>query len=183
MKYPERNAEFDIQYVEQMSHGVYERKGFHIRKTVVTFDWDSYEASIPSNYRPELSRRLILIKGPSRSFWEKDSELYHESGMVGCDMTRKAHNATEILVNKDYPRQWQYWLLVFPKGTILDNQIFSEDEEIIPMESNPLMSDGKYNDFGKDIRGMVIFWCIAVAGGRKVENSSNKKKNKDMYKK
>jgi hypothetical protein len=183
IRYPERNAEFDIQFVEQMSHGVYERKGFHIRKTVVTFDWDLYEASIPSNYPLELSRRLILVKGPSRSFWENNSDMYHGTGMVDCDMTRKAHTATEILLEKNHARQWQYWLLVFPQGTVLDNQIFSEDEDIIPMEGNPVMSDGKTNDFGKDIRGMVVYWCIAVAGGRRVENSSNRKKNKDMYKK
>jgi hypothetical protein len=39
------------------------------------------------------------------------------------------------------------------------------------------------NVFGKDIRGMVIYWCIAVAGGRRVENDSKKKRNKDMYNK
>jgi hypothetical protein len=168
---PEVNREFGIQYVLQMTQGQYERNGFHIRMTVAALDWDKWEAVIPKQgaYPAEYNNRLVLVKGPSFSYFEKNSEEYHKgSDKNNCTHTTKAHTATELEIEKDTARQWTYYLLVFPHNIVLDNSIFSDDDDILPIVPNPVISLGANNAFDKDIRGMVVYWCIAIAGGRKV---------------
>ena len=182
---PEANREFDIQFVQNMTHGNYERNGYHIRLTVAAMDFDAWEATMPNSgsYPPEFERRLMKVKGPSQSSWERNTERYHATANVNCERTKAAHNGTEIAISKDLARQQSHWLLVFPQGTILDNQIFSDDEEVAvtlnPITSKP--NDEGSNGFKKDMRGLVLFWCIAVAGGRKVGKVTKKKRAAELF--
>ena len=72
----------------------------------------------------------------------------------------------------------------FPHGTKLDNQIFSDDEDVVPCETNPVQSKAgnNKNNIGKDILGMVLFWVIAVSGGTKIGKTKAKKEPKNFYK-
>jgi hypothetical protein len=63
VKHPERNREFDINFVEQMKHGDYIRKGYHIRVNAGVMDMDLWEARM---YQGEgYNNPVILVKGPS----------------------------------------------------------------------------------------------------------------------
>jgi hypothetical protein len=182
---PEANREFDIQYVEKMKAGHYERNGFHIRMTVSCPDYDQWEAYIPKDgvFPMEYHRRLIMVRGPSRTFFECDSAMYHTKGtaVIDCPATKNAHLSTEIAIERDDLRQWSYYLLVFDAGVHLDNQIFSDDEHLLPRVENGLNCKAADNVFNKDIRGMTIFWRIAVTGGRKVSRAANQKDAKTMF--
>jgi hypothetical protein len=182
---PEANREFDIQFVQNMTHGNYERNGYHIRLTVAAMDYDAWEATTPNSggYPPEFERRLIMLKGPSQSSWERNTERYHATKKVNCARTKAAHSGTEIEISKDLARQQSHWLLVFPQGTILDNQIFSDDDGEVAVTLNPITSktNDEGNSFRKDMRGLVLFWCIAVAGGRKVGKVTKKPKATELF--
>ena len=181
----EANREFDIQFVRQMTRGVFERNGFHIRLSVAPPDYTQFEATIPRDglFPAEYQNRLVHIKGPSLSHWVKNTERYHKN--LSCIQTKNAHNATEIEIQDDPSRELQYWLLVFPQHIVLDNQIFSvnDAEGVLPLVHNPITLKGSEsgNEFGKDVRGMTLFWSIAVAGGRKIGKETTKAKAKDMF--
>jgi hypothetical protein len=123
--HPERNADFDIQYVRGIEHEGYKRNGFHIRITIAPLDRDIWSATMYTD-NPTLANRAILVKGPSRSSWYKEFESF--SKKIQCDATAEYHEETVGKIDRDEDRQFAYWLLVFPEGTFLDNVILSGDQ-------------------------------------------------------
>ena len=179
---PERNRDFDIQFVEGIDQDdLYSRCGFHIRRTVAAPDYMLWEASIPQDYEEQFAKRIVLVKGPARDFWQKNSKKYHMAGKVKCDATKKAHSASEIAIEKSDDRHWAYYLVCFPPEIILDNQIFSKDEELIPVGMNPMKCEAANNDFEKDIRAMVLYWRVAVKEGTKIGIEEMKEESKTLF--
>jgi hypothetical protein len=176
----EANRDFDIEHVQNIDQDdTYVRNGFHIRRMVAAEDHDDWTATIPTNYEPQYAKRIILVKGPSRDYWQRCTHKYHQDGHVRCEATKKAHSATEIAIEEDPGRQWTYYLLVFPPSIQLYNLIFSRDEEVVPLGRNPMKSKAADNHFKKDMRAMVLFWKIAIKGGKKVGKGSKKKTKAD----
>jgi hypothetical protein len=179
----EGNRDFDIEHVIGIDQDdIYTRNGFDIRRTVAAPDMEEWTATIPTNFSPQYSKRVILFKGPSRDYWQRNTDKYHADGHVGCEATKKAHSATEIAIEELPVRQWSYYLLVFPPSIVLTNLIFSRDEEVVPQGKNPMKSKAADNPFKKDLRAMVLFWKIAIKGGKKVgKGKSTKKKAESMF--
>jgi hypothetical protein len=172
IEYPERNREFDIQFVENMKRGKYERNGFHIRVTVAALDFKKYSATLPpqSQYPAEYKKRIIIVKGPSHNAWYKNYKLYHAAGnKVNCTSTAKSHKQTTLKIGKDLERQEVYWLLVFPSCIQLANQVFSDDEFVVPIGKNALINLAAENISKQDLRQLTLFWKIAVEGGEQVD--------------
>ena len=53
---------------------------------------------------------------------------------------------------------------------LLENRIFSQDDNIVPVTKNPLKLKKDHSDnlFGKEMLAMTIFWHIAVSGGFRI---------------
>jgi hypothetical protein len=68
-EFPERNQEFDIQYVEGIPHNEYKRNGWHIRLAISVQDRTMWSAVVHSSPDLALAHRTILIRGPSRVAW------------------------------------------------------------------------------------------------------------------
>jgi hypothetical protein len=180
----EGNRDFDIEFVAGIDQDdIYTRNGFHIRKTVAAPDFHLWEATIPQHYLSQYSKRIILVTGPSRDYWQRSSNKYHATTKVNCPATKKAHSATEIAVEKLTARQLDHFLLCFPPEVVLENQIFSNDEETVPVYKNPMMlaiSDAD-NVFEKDMRALILFWRIAVKGGTKVGRGVSLEESKTLF--
>jgi hypothetical protein len=155
VKHPERNREFDIQFVGHMKHGDYVRDGYHIRVDAGVMDVDLWEARMHEGEGYN-NNRTILVKGPSSPFFSLNKiEAYHRKSE--CSSKKDAHNATfnDIINNDD--RQVAYWLLVFPETVTLDNVIFSGDPVNIESGSIGLKEDID----GVTYRTSIVFWKIA----------------------
>ena len=173
----ESNRDFNVEHVVGIDQDdMYTCTGFHISCTVAAPDHEEWTAAIPTHIERQYAKRVIMVKGPSREFWLRDTEKYHEDGHVACEATKRAHSATEIVIEDAPGRQWSYFLLVFPPSIILTNLIFSRDEEVVPVGKNPMKSKSAENHFKKDLRAMVLFWKIAIKGGKKVGKGTNNKK-------
>jgi hypothetical protein len=179
---PEANRDFDVQFVPGIdTDKCFSRDGFFICRSIAAPDFKLWSASIPQGYNPEYAKRIILFKGPSQDFWRRTTERFHGTGKVDCTATKNAHSATEIAIEKNEERQTAFYLMCFPPGVILENQIFSRDEEDVPTNKNPMKSTAKQNMFEKDLRAMVLYWKIAVKGGVKIGKQVSNERDKDMF--
>jgi hypothetical protein len=181
-EYPERNvAGFWVQPVETMTFGRYERSGYHIR-SMADPNFDLWLATIPRYVDPGLEDRVILIRKPSVSpfFQTKYNQRYHEG--IDCVATQNANNGTLIAIDDDEERKYQYFLLIFPKYTVLDNRAFSPDDEIVQMGEHSLKIPKKDIDADckKDVRGVGVYWRIADKGGRRIEERSGNAKKSQL---
>ena len=184
-KYAERHRDFDVQFVQGINQeGFFTCNGFHVRRHVACPDMNDWEATIPDrDYEEMWHGRLIRFKGPAQDFFVRDTERYHEGigrdSKVNCDATFKAHSATEVAID-DSKEKWcqvAYWLFVCAPGVVLDNKIFSKDDNVVPMIKNPLKlkKDHPVNLFGKDILAMTLYWRIAISGGQKIGGKQSQK--------
>jgi hypothetical protein len=175
VEHPERNREFDIEFVQQIKHNNYIRSGYHIRVNVGVKDLDLWQAKMVQQGEG-FENRAILVKGPSRPFWMNCTLEYHRK--LTCDSTKDAHLASVDEIKQDAERQFSYWMLVFPKSVTLDNAVFSGDPVNIEAERVGL----KLDQDGVDFNTCIVFWKVAdnKFRGRRVEE---KKKNSvtDMF--
>jgi hypothetical protein len=180
--HPERNREFDIDWVTKKKHRKWYRDIFHIRMSCSPFDHKKFKAMIPTGYPPEYKKRLVLVQGVSQCAWIKDTKKYH-AGKAGitCEATKASHSNTQIHIANDPNRELCWWLLVFSPHICLDNQILSPDEFKIPTQYNSITSLANENQFNKDLRGMTIFWEIAVEGGKQIEQDDEGPDDKDLF--
>jgi hypothetical protein len=190
LNFPERHVNgLDVQFVSNMKHQgssgkEYLHDGFHIRRMVAVLDFALWEAKIPAwgSYPPEFEERVLLIKGPSRDHWIHDTESYHETKRVQCDSTKTANQATQMAIEADqHDREFSYTLLLFDENIKLDNTIFSDDGHNLTTIINPLNKKGKENETKKDLYSTVVFWRIAIAGGKKLTNVSKKFTAQDLF--
>jgi hypothetical protein len=178
--FPEQNGNFDITRLEDIEHNDYEHQGFHIRLSIDLPDYSGWEAFIPNpNDYPSLLPlygRIIMFKGPSRPFWLRDHTRYHaDNKKIDCQVTRKAHEKAETAIKGE--RLFSYHLVVLKPGIVLDNSIFSNNNENVKMYQLSMRMDDTEddNDFEKKIYGMAVWWKIAVAGGTRIRNAGRNK--------
>ena len=120
-----------------------------------------------------------MVKGPSQSYWERDSDRYFErtNTNVKCQATRNAHKATLVAIGNGQrggettsaeDRFYSHWMLIFPGSIILDNSVFSPGntsilaKSVVGMEEK--LSHGKKDHIHF---GTVVFWRIGVKGKSK----------------
>ena len=97
-------------------------------------------------------------------------EPYHT--MVDCANTLSAHNVTKkALAQVGSPRQKQWYLLVFPPGTALDNSIFSKNR-ILAMAIAEMHIPADLHGVLDDHHCLQCFWKIAVKNSGKDEGSA-----------
>ena len=183
--HPEQNFPFDICQIDGVEHNDHVHNGFNIRMAIAPPDMDNWKASIPSLKEfPKLASvlgRVIVVKGPSRSYWLTDAAMYHRKG-VPCQVTKSAHESADTEIKEDPIRQTAFFLIVFQKGIILDNYIFSSNSTVLHMSKNAMLLEPEHpkNPFTKvdeetkkkkfDVIGVCVWWRIGIAGGKRIRN-------------
>jgi hypothetical protein len=139
---------------------------------------NAWKAFIPTSKEfPKLAPFIggaVMVKGPSRSYWMSDAEMYHQKG--DCQITKNAHEKTNTAIKMDPNRQTSFYLIVFPKGIILENPIFSGNNSFLQMWKNgmKLGPDHARYPFKKkkkmDVVGICLWWRIGIAGRTIIRN-------------
>jgi hypothetical protein len=177
---PEQNGPvLEISRLKDVACNHYEHQGYHIRLSVDLPDFDGWEGFIPNpNEYPlllPLFGRIVMFKAPSRAFWLRSHERYHEDKRkIDCVSTQKVHEKTDTAIEADLSRQFHHHLVVFAPGTVLDNSIFSNNNTHVKRHQLSMKLDVQDNDFGKLIYGMGLWWRISEAGGTRIRNASTK---------
>jgi hypothetical protein len=179
LEYPERNREFCIERVANISHASYTRNAFHIRLPIAVPDFDGWDATIPNEDYPLLNQRVVEISGPSMCFWVRGTDKYHHK--LDCEATKKKHAITELQIGTKPGRQRAHWLLVFPEGITLDNQVFSHDRINVETGFNPMTSEASETACNKKLYGMALYWIIAEIGGNRFEVGKPKPNPKKLF--
>jgi hypothetical protein len=188
--HPEQNFPFDVTPLEGVEYNDYDHNGFHIRMAVALPDMNAWKAFIPSSKEfPKLASligRAVMVKGPSRNYWMSNAGLYHQKG-VDCQVTKTAHEKTDTAIKEDPNRQTSFFLIVFHKGLILDNYIFSGNNTVLKMWKNgmKLEPDHANNPFSKkkkiDVIGMCVWWRIGAAGGTRIRDGEAEEDADDIF--
>jgi hypothetical protein len=164
-EFPERNGEFDVQYVQGIALQGSKRNGWHIRIRISMQDSKLWSAVVYFGSDPALAYCTILIKGPSRAAFGKK---------IKCAATTEYHQETVTQIALDDDRKVKYWLLVFPEGTYFDNVALSADPFRININVHGIVQthDGsKRNEF----RTVTANWRIVDKfGGRLLEPETEK---------
>jgi hypothetical protein len=68
-----------------------------------------------------------------------------------------------------------FFLIVFHKGIILDNYIFSDNDTVLKMWKNGMKLEAGHdsNPFKKkekEVIGMCVWWRIRIAGGTRIRD-------------
>jgi hypothetical protein len=182
--HPEQNYPFDITPLEGVEQNDHTHSGFHIRMVVSSPDMNAWKATIPSKRdHPELTPltgRTVMVKGPSRNYWMRSAELFHDSDKnLDCQVTKTAHEKTDTAIKADSIRQASFFLIVFHKDLVLDNNIFSHNDGNF-LKTNKtgmkLKAGHKDNPFkGKkvEVMGMCVWWMIGLAGGERIRDDES----------
>ena len=155
---PEDHREFCITQVERMLHGHLRKKGYHIR---ILTDYMCIKKWCATMYRGSVAdfhNRALLVKGPSRSCWFDNVELYHRADF--CKETKDSHFETRMKIASNEARQFQYWLLVFPPDVILD-QSPDGDPDLVERNEIGIMEDVN----GIQYRNLFVFWKVYLRDG------------------
>ena len=179
---PERNMGFEVSLID-IQHNNYMQKAYHIRKIVSVPDEEEWTATIPVEEYPELAKRAVLVVGPLQDFWYQCAKHYHQNNLF-CNNTKTAHTALETKIKEAHDtRKYAYWLLVFPKGSELENIIFSADEIDIKREENHMEAPIKVYDEEDELvdgtlLGLDVSWRVALRGRTKIRTPAKKKKTR-----
>lgn len=167
---PECNWGFEVQLVENIEHRNFNRSVYYIRHVTGVgqeFDW---EATIPKDKYPELAGRVVEFRKPSQHFFHQTAERYHQEKHP-CQATKNAHSSLQTSIKQEPHRAYAYWLLVFPRGTKLENYTFSDDAVIVKTGNKNLIDDYTYPDGEEvEVTGVGVFWRIALAGGTMISS-------------
>ena len=170
---PERNWGFEVSLVRNIEHRNFTRDAYHIRKTSTLSQEADWNAYVPLKQYPALAGRAVLIRGPSQDFWHQKASRYHQE--MKCDKTKTVHETLETQISNDTNRRYSFWLLVFPKGTELENHILSDDAVNVKKHYNDLVESVKLNEGEDDeeeveLLGLDIYWRIATKGGEMIRS-------------
>jgi hypothetical protein len=178
--HPERNHIFDIERSNTV-HNAHEHLAYHIRCAIPCPDYDLWEATIPKMLPRKLrgyTKRAMLVKGPSQPSWLRDVKRYHaklDKQDKSCPETERRHTNTSLEIAKNPERAHSYWLLLWPAGVVLDNQILSNHPTEVEKGIVPMEIDASENEFKKILFGMAIYWRIAEKyGGTQVQDNKTK---------
>jgi hypothetical protein len=122
----------------------------------------------------QFSGHCVLVRGPCKPFWLRKTAIYHQAAkghvkLGSCEATEGALSTAQLAMDEGEIRMWSFHLFIWPVGIVLDNNIFSGNNTNVEANIIPLALDGKdlLNSFGETLTGMVVFWMIGDAGGRR----------------
>lgn len=180
---PESCNGFEVALIPNITVGNYVRSVYHIRHVTTQGMESDWSATIPHEEFPTLANRAVLIRGPSQELWHRRPDLYHEEKF--CAQTAIIHEAQQTAIKQSIVRLYSYWLLILPRGTILENYIISHDSINVTTGTQEMTKAFEAEDeSGKPqletLYGMDVFWRIAIAGGSMVTDpgSAAKKRRK-----
>jgi len=180
---PETCLGFEVALVPLLQVGNFVRSVYHIRHVTTQGMEDDWSATIPHKEFPALANRSVLIRGPSQELWHRRPDLYHEEEF--CKQTALIHEAQQTAIKRSIVRGYSYWLVVLPKGTMLENYIISHDSVHVQkgtqeMEKKFEVETDDGSTEWETLYGMDVYWRIAVAGGNMVSDpeSATKKRRK-----
>ena len=168
LEYPERNREFDIEFVSGMKYKQHHYNGYEIRFVPDAPDADAYEMSIPSSLPKHVKKykgRALAVRGPSRRHFITDTQRFRNKRVSKqrcvCDATFEQQSGTELAINDNEEQKLSHWMLLFPEGVAFDNRVFSDDESNVLCKSVGLDSKAANNSLGMDLQAIVVFWRVA----------------------
>ena len=179
--YAAHNCPFDVAPIENVEHNNHQRDGFHVVIPVALPDMHRWEGIIPSkkefpNLAPLLGR-VIVIKCPSRDFWQRRATRHHHAGKgkVDCPITKTQHEKTDTAIKGDPDRQTSCFVIVFRKSFLLDNCIFSGNTSAMTVSKNGMKIESSHPDCpfktnGDPVRGVCVWWRIGIDGGTKIRD-------------
>jgi hypothetical protein len=179
LEYPERTRDFNPVVVDGMERNLWRRKAVHIRKTIVACDREMWTATVPAlgQFGTELDNKCMLVKGPSRDFFQRQVDIYHGKEFK-CTPTKKSHEDLESSIMNSTGREWTYYLLVFPEE-IANTLFVPSGSDNVPTKEQiiNLKKDNPLNVFSKDIVCISVYWEMAfTCGGVPVSSSTDSKK-------
>jgi len=182
---PESCWGFEVALIPNIKVGNYVRSVYHIRHVTTQGMEDEWSSTIPHEEFPTLSNRSVLIRGPSQELWHRRNDIYHEEQF--CAQTALIHETQQTAIRQSIVRMYSYWLLVLPKGTVLENYIISHDSINVTTCTQEMTKAFEAEDeSGKTqletLYGMDVYWRIAVAGGSMVSGPGSSTKKRRMKK-
>jgi hypothetical protein len=149
----------------------------------------AWKAFIPSLKKfPKLAPligRVVLVKGPSRNFWLSNADIYYDD--TECQITKLAHVMTNTAIKLDPNRQSCFYLIVFQKGIILDNFIFSGNNDILQMYTNGMKVGPEHRRYPvkkkkkMEVIGMSLWWRIGIARGTIIPDGKEEADAADFF--
>jgi hypothetical protein len=108
------------------------------------------------------------------------AHCYHAD--VGCANTFNGHSITNTAVEQESATQKKEWyLLVFPPGTVVDNTIFSHHLTFAKKSLIKLHAPANQNGFVEAHHFTPVYWCIAEFGTRKQHGLASNNNQKEDY--
>ena len=100
---------------------------------------------------------------------------------MNCDATKAIHSAVELEIKEDEQRQFTYWYIICPDNFIIDNRVFSEDDEHVLSDEVPMKLDKDDGEFEVDLFAVAIYWRVGLAGGRRLKETKKKIDKKNLF--
>lgn len=183
-QYPEKNiARFTFTYVPTYNHKGWQGSVWELEMDVPHMDFNKWEVRVSGP-------NGILIKGPSKSYWEKTAILWNEQchdykdkdkhPFPSDEATQKAHQAAELAIDGNPNREFNWWLAEIPpkegeSEVQLDNTILSGPGVHLSRAVRKVKSP-EY----PDLKGAVLTWKIAEGGGVQTEKQKEVSEAKDL---
>jgi hypothetical protein len=144
--------------------------GYHIRVISYEPDQEHVDATIFNKYST-YATRAVLISVCGQSFLLSLLTDYHTD--VRCASTLDAHRIMNIVIEQESTfRKKEWYLIVFPPGTALDNGIFSNHATYIQKRSVRLRTPPNQNGIVEALHFTPVYWRIADYGsGKHVGNN------------
>jgi hypothetical protein len=184
---PECGNGFEVVLVPQVQVENFVRSVYHVRHVTTEGLESEWSATIPHEEFPALAHRAVLIRGPSQEFWHRRPDIYHEEPF--CKQTKLAHESQQTAIKQSIVREKSYWLLVLPRGTLLENHVISHNSVHVKKAIKELATtleteDDDGNVTEEVLYGTDVYWRIAVQGGNMVSDpgSATKKRRKSKKK-
>ena len=170
--HPERNREFDINYVRGKVHAMHKLNVYHIRIRIAIQDRHLWSAYIPHELPDEMDSALghcLMIKGPLRPHCFRDAEAYHCKDV--CKATFETHTASQLEIKRSIGQRCAivYWLLVFPDGVEIDNTIISGDRKAVIGTIRGMKELVETKKGPKEVLEQAICWEVAEKGGQRIQ--------------
>lgn len=166
---------FGGMFSDSVSIGSYERDVFYITKTIGG-DLAKWKASIPGQDNfPEYKGRCILVEGPGLDYIHADHKTLQDSltatlalprneiaTSIADGLKRSMKKLTNYL-KRDTHHSNQYYLFVYPPGTVFDNAAISGDGAADSVKTFGIRVNSKFSIFNKhNHTNIVCFWAIAT---------------------
>lgn len=167
---------FSGMFSDTVTIGSYERDVYFISKTIGG-DLDKWKAQEPpAGMFPEYDGRSILVEGPSLDYIHSDRETLDSCltatlalqkndipANIGDGLKRAFAKLSFAFHKQPMSKQKQYYLFVYPPGTVFDNSAISGDGAANQIKAYGIRVNNKFSIFQKqEHTNLICFWAIAT---------------------